>query len=114
MFFQNSGCFFQPEFFCLITVLFNQEEIKETTDPKPHFEGGGTEGQCVVAVSGRGADLQIQQLVNVSYPTIYKCIDKTLAAGTDSGLKVSVKLIQPLLYTAGRNSTSKSLDLQIF
>lgn len=31
--------------------------------------------------------LQIQQLVNVSRPTIYKCIDKALAAGVDAGLK---------------------------
>jgi transposase len=31
--------------------------------------------------------LQIQQLVNVSRPTIYKCIDKALAAGADAGLK---------------------------
>ena len=30
---------------------------------------------------------QIQQLLNVSRPTIYKCIDKALAAGIDSGLK---------------------------
>ncbi|HHD56104.1 MAG TPA: helix-turn-helix domain-containing protein, partial [Desulfobulbaceae bacterium] len=30
---------------------------------------------------------QIQQLVNVSRPTIYKCIDKALAAGVDMGLK---------------------------
>ncbi len=29
----------------------------------------------------------IQQLVNVSRPTIYKCIDKALAAGADAGLK---------------------------
>lgn len=31
--------------------------------------------------------LQIQKLVNVSRPTIYKCIDKALATGADSGLK---------------------------
>lgn len=31
--------------------------------------------------------LQIQQQVNVSRPTIYKCIDKALAAGPDAGLK---------------------------
>lgn len=31
--------------------------------------------------------LQIQQLVNVSRPTIYKCIDKALAAGAGAGLK---------------------------
>lgn len=31
--------------------------------------------------------LQIQQLVNVSRPTIYKCIDKALVAGADAGLK---------------------------
>ena len=31
--------------------------------------------------------LQIQQRLNVSRPTIYKCIDKALAAGVDSGLK---------------------------
>jgi transposase len=31
--------------------------------------------------------LQIQQLVNVSRPSIYKCIDKALAAGADAGLK---------------------------
>lgn len=31
--------------------------------------------------------LQIQGLVDVSRPTIYKCIDKALAAGVDSGLK---------------------------
>lgn len=31
--------------------------------------------------------LQIQQLANVSRPTIYKCIDKALAAGADAGLK---------------------------
>jgi len=31
--------------------------------------------------------LQIQKLVNVSRPTIYKCIDKALAAGADAGLK---------------------------
>jgi transposase len=30
---------------------------------------------------------QIQKLVNVSRPTIYKCIDKALAAGVDAGLK---------------------------
>lgn len=30
---------------------------------------------------------RIQQLVNVSRPTIYKCIDKALAAGADAGLK---------------------------
>lgn len=30
---------------------------------------------------------QIQRLVNVSRPTIYKCIDKALAAGADAGLK---------------------------
>lgn len=30
---------------------------------------------------------QIQNLVNVSRPTIYKCIDKALAAGVDAGLK---------------------------
>ena len=30
---------------------------------------------------------QIQKLVNVSRPTIYKCIDKALAAGADAGLK---------------------------
>lgn len=30
---------------------------------------------------------QIQQLVNVSRPSIYKCIDKALAAGADAGLK---------------------------
>jgi len=30
---------------------------------------------------------QIQQLTNVSRPTIYKCIDKALAAGADAGLK---------------------------
>ena len=30
---------------------------------------------------------QIQRLVNVSRPTIYKCIDKALAAGIDAGLK---------------------------
>ena len=30
---------------------------------------------------------QIQQLVNVSRPTIYKCIEKALAAGADAGLK---------------------------
>lgn len=30
---------------------------------------------------------RIQQLVNVSRPTIYKCIDKALAAGVDAGLK---------------------------
>jgi len=30
---------------------------------------------------------QIQRLVNVSRPTIYKCIDKALAAGVDAGLK---------------------------
>jgi transposase len=30
---------------------------------------------------------QIQQLVNVSRPSIYKCIDKALAAGVDAGLK---------------------------
>ena len=31
--------------------------------------------------------LQIQKLANVSRPTIYKCIDKALAAGADAGLK---------------------------
>ncbi len=31
--------------------------------------------------------MQIQQRVNVSRPTIYKCIDKALAAGPDAGLK---------------------------
>lgn len=31
---------------------------------------------------------RIQKLVNVSRPTIYKCIDKALAAGVDAGLKV--------------------------
>lgn len=31
--------------------------------------------------------LQIQKLVNVSRPTIYKCIDKALATGADAGLK---------------------------
>ncbi len=31
--------------------------------------------------------LQIQKLVNASRPTIYKCIDKALAAGADAGLK---------------------------
>ena len=31
--------------------------------------------------------LQIQQLADVSRPTIYKCIDKALAAGIDAGLK---------------------------
>ncbi|MBE9534105.1 MAG: IS630 family transposase [Proteobacteria bacterium] len=31
--------------------------------------------------------LQIQKLVGVSRPTIYKCIDKALAAGVDAGLK---------------------------
>ncbi len=30
---------------------------------------------------------RIQHLVNVSRPTIYKCIDKALAAGVDAGLK---------------------------
>lgn len=30
---------------------------------------------------------QIQKLVNVSRPTIYKCIDKALAAGAEAGLK---------------------------
>jgi transposase len=30
---------------------------------------------------------RIQKLVNVSRPTIYKCIDKALAAGVDAGLK---------------------------
>lgn len=30
---------------------------------------------------------KIQKLVNVSRPTIYKCIDKALAAGADAGLK---------------------------
>ena len=30
---------------------------------------------------------QIQQLVNMSRPSIYKCIDKALAAGADAGLK---------------------------
>ena len=30
---------------------------------------------------------QIQKLVGVSRPTIYKCIDKALAAGVDAGLK---------------------------
>ena len=30
---------------------------------------------------------QIQQSVNVSRPSIYKCIDKALAAGVDAGLK---------------------------
>ena len=30
---------------------------------------------------------RIQSLVNVSRPTIYKCIDKALAAGADAGLK---------------------------
>lgn len=30
---------------------------------------------------------QIQKIVNVSRPTIYKCIDKALAAGIDAGLK---------------------------
>ena len=30
---------------------------------------------------------KIQQLVNVSRPTIYKCIDKALAAGPEAGLK---------------------------
>ena len=30
---------------------------------------------------------RIQQLVNVSRPTIYKCIDKALGAGVDAGLK---------------------------
>ena len=30
---------------------------------------------------------QIRKLVNVSRPTIYKCIDKALAAGADAGLK---------------------------
>lgn len=30
---------------------------------------------------------QIQKLVNVSRPTIYKCIDKALAAGVNAGLK---------------------------
>ncbi len=30
---------------------------------------------------------QIQKLANVSRPTIYKCIDKALAAGADAGLK---------------------------
>ena len=30
---------------------------------------------------------QIQNLVNASRPTIYKCIDKALAAGVDAGLK---------------------------
>ncbi len=30
---------------------------------------------------------QIQKLVNVSRPTIYKCIDKALAAGANAGLK---------------------------
>ena len=30
---------------------------------------------------------QIQQLVNISRPSIYKCIDKALAAGADAGLK---------------------------
>ena len=30
---------------------------------------------------------RIQQMVNVSRPTIYKCIDKALAAGIDAGLK---------------------------
>ncbi len=30
---------------------------------------------------------QIQKLVNVSRPTIYKCIDKALAAGVEAGLK---------------------------
>ena len=29
----------------------------------------------------------IQKLVNVSRPTIYKCIDKALAVGVDAGLK---------------------------
>lgn len=31
--------------------------------------------------------LQIQKLANASRPTIYKCIDKALAAGADAGLK---------------------------
>lgn len=31
--------------------------------------------------------LQIQKLANVSRPTIYKCIDKALAAGANAGLK---------------------------
>ena len=30
---------------------------------------------------------QIQQRVHASRPTIYKCIDKALAAGADAGLK---------------------------
>ena len=30
---------------------------------------------------------RIQQLINVSRPTIYKCIDKALAAGADAGLR---------------------------
>jgi len=30
---------------------------------------------------------QIQKLVSASRPTIYKCIDKALAAGADAGLK---------------------------
>jgi len=30
---------------------------------------------------------QIQQLVNISRPSIYKCIDKALAAGAEAGLK---------------------------
>lgn len=34
-----------------------------------------------VSISG------IQKQVGVSRPTIYKCIDKTLAAGVDAGLK---------------------------
>ncbi len=43
---------------------------------------------------------RIQELVNVSRPTIYKCIDKALAAGVDAGLKdffhsVVVLFIQP-------------------
>ena len=32
----------------------------------------------------------IQQALGVSRPTIYKCIDKALAAGVDSGLQVVI------------------------
>ncbi len=46
----------------------------------------------------------IQKLVNVSRPTLYKCIDKALAAGVEAGLKDSYhRPFEPII-----NETAKA------
>lgn len=75
----------------------NRAKLKLTTEQQLKLERLGTSRKAPLREVQRAQVLlhyadempisQIQELVNVSRPTIYKCIDKALAAGADAGLR---------------------------